>query len=117
VALVSLDPSLTMSCPDSVDEGLFLQSLANGVGAEGKVHATEVSEVFVSHLAKKVETENFKNVTLELVASDASTFLSVPCGTVDIAFICDVYHHFEYPKTTLRGIVSFLTVQSQVIFL
>ena len=28
----------------------------------------------------------------------------LPAGSVDIAFVSDVYHHFEYPQAMLRAI-------------
>jgi len=32
--------------------------------------------------------------------------VELPPDSVDIAFICDVYHHFEYPPDTLSSLMS-----------
>jgi len=73
--------------------GLFLESLSE---AAESVLAVEISPAFLTHLRTQVDTKGFKNVSVvEGQPSD-------PCLTrasIDIAFICDVYHHFEYPKT------------------
>jgi predicted methyltransferase len=39
-------------------------------------------------------------------AADMGTARSVelPDGVVDVAFICDVYHHFEYPADTMKSL-------------
>jgi len=74
--------------------GLFMQPLA---AAAKKVLAMEVSPHFVAHLRKQSKVQRLLNVTvIEGKSRD-------PCipeeEAVDIAFICDVYHHFEYPTT------------------
>jgi predicted methyltransferase len=37
-----------------------------------------------------------------ILGSDASPRL--PAGSADLVFVCDTYHHFEYPKTMLKDI-------------
>ncbi len=83
--------------------GLFLNDLSRLVGAEGRVIATEISSSFLQHLQRRVASEGLSNVTLCRTESTDTVFQGVPDGSVDIAFICDVYHHFEFPKTTMRG--------------
>ena len=30
--------------------------------------------------------------------------VNLPPNSVDVAFICDVYHHFEYPRSTMASV-------------
>ena len=45
--------------------------------------------------------KDLKNVTCVL-GSDRS--IRLPAGSIDLAFICDTYHHFEHPQSTLASI-------------
>ncbi len=82
--------------------GLFLRPLSSLVGPTGKVVGTEISDVFLSHLRRKISEEHLNNCSL--VQSSASSLNLDPSLTVDVAFICDVYHHFEFPRTIIRDI-------------
>ena len=74
------------------------------MGAEGRVIATEISSSFLQHLQRRVASDGLSNVTLCRTESTDTVFQGVPDGSVDIAFICDVYHHFEYPESSLKSI-------------
>jgi hypothetical protein len=73
------------------------------VGPHGKVYVTEVSQHLVSHLNNRVTASSLANVVVQPVASNSARLDLVPEGSVDLALICDVYHHLEYPKTAIRG--------------
>jgi hypothetical protein len=88
--------------------GLFVGPVSRTVGDAGKLYATEVSDAFTQHLKELVQKDGLKNVSLELVPACPEAFTSIPAGSVDIALICDVYHHFEYPKSTMRGKTTIL---------
>ena len=79
------------------------------MGTSGVVHATEVSQAFTDHLRNLNAKEKLSNVTVELVPSQLDSYTTVPDASVDLAIIIDVYHHFEYPKTTMRGNVDTTT--------
>jgi predicted methyltransferase len=81
--------------------GLFLGPFAKAVGPEGRVYANEISPRFVLHLRSRAAKEGLTQV--EVVKGDAhSTGLAE--ATVDLVFVCDVYHHFEYPKSMLADL-------------
>lgn len=95
--------------------GLFLNDLSRLAGAGGRVIATEISSSFLQHLQSRIASESLSNVTLCRTDSTDTVFQGVPDGTVDIAFICDVYHHFEFPKTTMRAIRRALSPNGRVL--
>jgi predicted methyltransferase len=78
--------------------GLFTFDLAAAVGRGGHVFAVDVTPVFLAHLRARVASTGVGNVTV--VEGDARDPKLAP-GSVDVVFACDVYHHLEYPQTTL----------------
>ena len=81
--------------------GLFTMLFARAVGPSGRVYAVDIAPKFIEHLQTKVAAERLTNVSI-LLGTNKST--SLPNGSVDFAFVCDVYHHFEYPRHMLASI-------------
>lgn len=77
--------------------GLYTQLFAEATGGEGWVYAVDISTRFMEHIRAK----ELANVTSVLCPEDS---VSLPPASVDLVFICDTYHHFEYPKSTLASI-------------
>jgi hypothetical protein len=69
------------------------------------VYVTEVSQPLISHLNDRVAASALGNVVVQPVASNTARLELVPEGSVDLALVCDVYHHLEYPKTAIRGTI------------
>ncbi len=81
--------------------GLFLSLLDERVGPEGAVYAVEIAPNFVTHLRERAEREGLAQVEV-VVGSERSVELAK--ASVDLAFVCDVYHHFEYPQASLASL-------------
>jgi len=81
--------------------GLFLAPFAERVGEEGKVYAVDISPKFIEHLRDRVRKEELEQVTVVL-GRERSVELRE--ASVDLAFVCDTYHHFEYPHSTLASL-------------
>jgi SAM-dependent methyltransferase len=81
--------------------GLFLDPFAAAVGPEGTVYAVDISPVFVEHLRERAAELGLVQVRAHLCSEDS---VDLPAGSIDAAFICDTYHHFEYPRHTLASI-------------
>jgi ubiquinone/menaquinone biosynthesis C-methylase UbiE len=79
--------------------GLFTLPLSRIVGTEGKVYAVEISKKFLEHIRTRAASANATNVETVL-CTDKS--VELPEASADLAFICDVYHHFEYPRETMQ---------------
>ena len=81
--------------------GLFLAPFAGRVGEDGKIYAVDISPVFIEHLRDRVRKEGLDQVTVVLGKERS---VELPDASVDLAFVCDTYHHFEYPRSTLASL-------------
>ena len=78
--------------------GLFLKPLADAVGVGGKVYALDISPSFVTALKERVRLEHLEQVEVRLSKERS---VELPPLSLDSAFVCDTYHHFEYPQHVL----------------
>lgn len=92
--------------------GLFTRSFAKEVGPKGRVFAVEISQKFLDHIEETCKQEKLSNVTYVL-CTETSTKL--PAESIDVAFVCDTYHHFEFPYRTLASIHQALKPGGQLI--
>ncbi len=100
VAAMNLKPNAVVA-DVGAGTGLFVGPLSKAVGDAGKVHAIEISPRFLQHLHQRGKADGWKNVEL-VKGTDRSVELAA--ASVDVVFVCDVYHHFEYPKAMLASI-------------
>ena len=92
--------------------GLYTRLFANETGSKGWVYAVDISPRLVQHIAAESKIRNQKNVTGVICPEDS---ISLPPNTIDFAFICDTYHHFEFPRSTLASIQSALKPGGQIV--
>lgn len=85
--------------------GLYTQLFAEATGAEGWVYAVDINPRFLEHIQKQAKEAGHTNVTPVLCPEDS---VALPRDSVDLLFICDTYHHFEYPKSSLASILTAL---------
>ena len=85
--------------------GLFTRMFAQKVGANGRVYAVDIARQFVDHIEEDSKKRGLGNVT-GVVCTERTVEL-LP-ASVDVVFVCDTYHHFEYPKQTMASIHSAL---------
>ena len=81
--------------------GLFARPLAAKVTPGGKVFAVDITEKFVEHVKKTCREQGLDNV--ETILS-TPTSAKLPPASTDLVFMCDTYHHFEYPFKMLASI-------------
>jgi len=81
--------------------GLFTMLFADAVGPSGKVLAVDIAPPFLAKIRERAKAAGRPNVET-LLGTDKDTKL--PAGAVDLAFICDTYHHFEFPADMLASI-------------
>ncbi len=92
--------------------GFMARELARLVGPGGTVYAIDINPVMMQHVALRVAADDVTNLRT-LVCTDRSVNLAH--GSVDMVFICDTYHHFEYPASTLRTIHEALRPGGQIV--
>ncbi|QEF98509.1 Ubiquinone/menaquinone biosynthesis C-methyltransferase UbiE [Stieleria maiorica] len=81
--------------------GFYSRLFADAVGNDGWVFAVDISPRFLEHINFKARQDQVHNLTAVL-CSDRS--VNLPPKSIDVAFICDTYHHFEYPYATIESI-------------
>jgi SAM-dependent methyltransferase len=82
--------------------GLFTWTFAKEVGDAGKVYAVEVSPGFLKYLADEAKKKGVEK-TVAVVAGGAES-PNLDAGSIDVAFVCATYHHFEKPAAMLAAI-------------
>ena len=81
--------------------GLFTLLFAEAVGREGKVYAVDIAPRFIAHIEKRAHEAGVRNVEAVLTGERS---VDLPPASVDLAFLCDTYHHFEHPRVSLGSI-------------
>lgn len=81
--------------------GLFTRLFAHEVGPQGQVFAVEISPVFLQHINQQAKASDLNNITGVLCREDS---VNLPAQSIDLAFVCDTYHHFAFPSDTLASI-------------
>ncbi len=85
--------------------GLFLERFAKDVGPDGKVYAVDIAEPMIEHMRARADDLGLSQVVPHLCGERS---VDLPRRSIDVAFICDTYHHFEYPRSTMGSIHSAL---------
>ncbi len=81
--------------------GLFTTEIARRVGDQGAVLAVDIVPAFLDRIRGLVEAEQLTNVT---VVQGEERATGLEDDSVDLAFMCDTYHHIEYPQTYMRSL-------------
>ena len=81
--------------------GLFTRLFSTSVGENGWVFAVDIAPRLVEHVVKQSATQGLANITGVVCAENS---IGLPDDSVDLVFICDTYHHFEFPKSSLASI-------------
>lgn len=85
--------------------GLFSELFARAVGHNGLVWALEISPKFIEHMQDRFSQADLDQIEV-VENTERSTGLAE--SSIDLAFLCDVYHHFEYPEDMLRNLAYVL---------
>ena len=81
--------------------GLFTKIFSDLVGNQGHVFAVDISPKFIDHIDQQVKEHDLENISAVLCREDS---VALPPASLHMAFICDTYHHFEFPAPTMNSI-------------
>ena len=81
--------------------GLFTALFAARVGPQGQVYAVDIALSFLAHISETAKKQGITNITPVLGQQDSISLLA---NSIDAAYVCDTYHHFEFPQKTLASV-------------
>lgn len=81
--------------------GFMVVEFGKRVGPGGLVYAVDINPKLLEHAMGEAKQHSLTNVKTILAKEDST---ELPENSVDLVFICDTYHHFEYPEPTMRSI-------------
>lgn len=100
VSAAGLRPGMTVA-DIGAGTGLFTRLFAPQVSPGGTVYAVDISPTFVENILRTCREQGLTNV--EGIVNTGRD-VSLPPASIDLAFLSDTYHHFEFPQTMLASI-------------
>jgi ubiquinone/menaquinone biosynthesis C-methylase UbiE len=94
--------------------GLFTRLFATAVEPGGTVYAIDLSGTFIDNILRTCREQGLSNVQGIV---NTPTDIGLPANSIDLAFITDTYHHFEYPQQTLAAIHQALRSAGRMIII
>lgn len=113
VEACQIDPGMTIA-DIGAGTGLFTRLFADAVGKNGIVYAVDISPKFLEHIRDSAAKMNLSNVKT-ILGNDYSAEL--PESSIDVVFICDTYHHFEFPSRMMTSIHKALKPHGRVVLI
>lgn len=92
--------------------GLFTRLFSKSVGKQGRVIAVDIAKNFLEHIAKTCRDQDLRNVDTLLCSAEST---ALPAESIDFAFICDTYHHFEFPNKTMTSLYRALRPGGRIV--
>ena len=108
-----VDPKPGMAVADlGAGSGFMTLLFAKMVGVSGRVYAVDINQKMLERVSQLAAQEGLKNIQTVL---DNDTSTELAANSVDLVFLCDTYHHFEYPKAVLASMHKALRPGGQVV--
>ena len=101
VHAVDLRPGLAVA-DIGAGTGLFTWMFAEKVGPKGTVYAVEIAPAFLKFIGQQARKRGLEKVVKPVRSTQETTNLAP--GSIDVAFVCATYHHFEHPGKVLASI-------------
>jgi predicted methyltransferase len=113
LAACGIEPGMSVA-DVGAGTGLYTRMFSNAVGGTGWVYAVDINARFLEHIQARAKAEGQANITTVLSPQDS---VSLPPASVDRVFICDTYHHFEFPMPSLASILAALKPGGELILI
>ena len=110
LAALNLEPT-TRVADVGAGIGFFAATMSAQLPA-GWVYAVDIAPRFVAHLSTLASRAKHHNLTPILGGENT---IRLPPASIDLAFVCDTYHHFEFPAATLASIHRALRPQGTLV--
>jgi precorrin-6B methylase 2 len=81
---------------------------------KGKIYAVELQDEFISALKTRKKELGLSNVE---IIKGSTLSPNLPPASIDLAFMVDVYHEFEYPLEMLQAIYKALKPEGKLLLL
>lgn len=81
--------------------GLFTPLFSRAAGPSGLVYSVDIVPAFLERIQERAKAEGLTNVRTVLCTERS---VELPPNSIDVAFICDVYHHFEFPRSSMASL-------------
>lgn len=94
--------------------GFYSRLFAGVTGPAGWVFSVDISPRFLEHINQRFEADSIANLTTVLCSNRSAR---LPPNSVDLVFICDTYHHFEYPASTMASILAALKPNGRLVLI
>jgi predicted methyltransferase len=92
--------------------GFFSRLMAQEVAPDGLVYAVDIAQATIDHIEQAAKEEGLTNIKA-ILGGERTTHL--PPDSVDLVFICDTYHHFEYPEDMMTSIAAALRPDGRLV--
>lgn len=100
LSALGLQPGMTVA-DIGAGTGFFALMFAAEVGSDGRVYAVDISDRFVAAIDQRAAAAGFTNI---VAIVNEPRDAKLPADSIDLAFISDTYHHFEYPRDMLGSL-------------
>jgi ubiquinone/menaquinone biosynthesis C-methylase UbiE len=104
VAVCQISPGMSVA-DVGAGTGLFTLLFAQQVGPAGHVYAVDISDEFIESIQQRAAQDGLNNIQGVICAVDDAKLAPT---SVDVVYICDTYHHFEFPYKTMASIFKAL---------
>ena len=95
--------------------GYFTRRFAQAVGEKGKVLATDVEQKMLDYNRAQLAKLRIADNTDFILTKPGDP--SLPNNTVDLIFLCNVYHHLKNPSAYVKKAKSALTATGRVVII
>jgi len=94
--------------------GFMIPYFLEVIGPEGSVYAEDIQQDFLDQVEEKAKARGWKNVKTVL---GGQVDPKLPEASVELAFILDAYHHFEYPIETMRHVADAIKPDGKLVMI
>lgn len=113
VSVLNLKPGMDVA-DIGAGTGFYTMLFAQKVGPDGTVYALDIAENFITYIEETAKELGLNNV--KGIANPVDSTSLAP-DSVDVVFLADTYHHFEYPYKMLESIHSALRPEGMVVLI